>query len=89
MWKPFPFIFTTTLTIEGVIRERHQVARTVVKAADGRVPVTVGAQTTSARELVELTKLAERAGAKYIQVSPPFYFKHTEDEFFEYVSAAA
>lgn len=69
--------------------ERRQVAETVVEAAAGRVPVTVGAQTTSTRELVELAKMAERAGAEYIQVSPPFYFKHTEEDFFEYVSAAA
>ena len=69
--------------------ERLQVAETVIEAADGKVPVAVGAQTTSTREVVELARAAERLGADYIQLSPPFYFAHTEQDFFEYVTAAA
>lgn len=69
--------------------ERVQVAETVVDEAGGRVPVAVGAQTTSTRELVELARAAERIGAEYIQVSPPFYFPHTEEDFYEHVVAAA
>ena len=69
--------------------ERLQVAETVIEAADGKVPVAMGAQTTSTRELVELARAAERLGADYIQISPPFYFGHTEQDFFEFVTAAA
>jgi len=69
--------------------ERLQVAKAVVEEASGRVPVVMGAQTTSTLELVRLARAAERIGAEYIQVSPPFYFKHTEDDFYEYVVAAA
>lgn len=69
--------------------ERVSVAETVVQEAAGRVPVVMGAQTTSTAELVRLARAAERAGAAYIQVSPPFYFGHTEEDFFEYVVAAA
>ena len=69
--------------------ERLQVAETVIEAAEGRVPVAMGAQTTGTRELVELARAAEELGADYIQVSPPFYFGHTEQDFFEYVTAAA
>ena len=69
--------------------ERLQVAETVIEAADGRVPVAMGAQTTNTRELIELARAAERLGADYIQVSPPFYFGHTEEDFFEFVAAAA
>jgi dihydrodipicolinate synthase/N-acetylneuraminate lyase len=69
--------------------ERLQVAEAVVEEANGRVPVVMGAQTTSTLELVRLARAAERVGAEYIQVSPPFYFKHTEDDFYEYVVAAA
>ncbi len=69
--------------------ERLRVAETVVRAADGRVPVAMGAQTASTRELVALTRAADQLGADFIQVSPPFYFSHTEEDFFEYVSAAA
>ncbi len=71
------------------IAERLQVAETVVAAADGEVPVAVGAQTTSTRELQALARAAQTLGADYIQVSPPFYFSHTEDDFWEYISAAS
>jgi dihydrodipicolinate synthase/N-acetylneuraminate lyase len=69
--------------------ERVQVAGAVVAEAQGRIPVVMGAQTTSTRELVELARAAARLGAEYIQVSPPFYFSHTEEDFYEYVVAAA
>lgn len=69
--------------------ERVQVAEAVIQEADGRVPVVMGAQTTDTRELVALARVAERLGAEYIQVSPPFYFAHTEEDFFEYVVAAS
>jgi dihydrodipicolinate synthase/N-acetylneuraminate lyase len=68
--------------------ERLQVADTIIQEAAGRVPVVMGAQTTSTRELIQLAQAAERLGAEYIQVSPPFYFAHTEEDFFEYVAAA-
>jgi dihydrodipicolinate synthase/N-acetylneuraminate lyase len=38
---------------------------------------------------VRLAQAAEAAGADLIQVSPPFYFAHTADDFYEYVLAAA
>jgi dihydrodipicolinate synthase/N-acetylneuraminate lyase len=69
--------------------ERALVAETVVEAAGGRVPVAMGAQTTNTRELKQLAKTAQRLGCDFIQVSCPFYFTHTEDDFYEYVAAAA
>ncbi len=75
----------STLTYE----ERVEVAEAVVEEANGAVPVVMGAQTTSTRELVALARAAERIGAEYIQVSPPYYFAHTDDDFYEYVLAAA
>jgi dihydrodipicolinate synthase/N-acetylneuraminate lyase len=75
----------STMTFE----ERTDVARAVVDAAAGRVPVVMGAQTTSTRELVRLACAAERIGAEFIQISPPYYFAHTLDDFYEYVLAAA
>jgi dihydrodipicolinate synthase/N-acetylneuraminate lyase len=71
------------------IDERLAVTEAVVEQAAGRVPVAMGAMTTSTRELVDLARAAEKLGASYIQVSPPFYFRHTEDDFFEYVQAAS
>jgi dihydrodipicolinate synthase/N-acetylneuraminate lyase len=69
--------------------ERLRVAEAVVAGSDGRVPVAMGAQTTSTLELRRLAKAAERIGAEFIQVSPPFYFAHTEADFHEYVAEAA
>lgn len=69
--------------------ERVRVAEAVVQEAGGRVPVVMGAQTTSTEELARLARAAERVGAEYIQVSPPYYFAHTEEDFYEYVAAAA
>jgi len=75
----------STMTFE----ERVLVAETIVDEVAGRVPVVVGVQTTSTRELVRLAQAAERLGAEYIQISPPFYFNHTEEDFEEFVRAAA
>jgi dihydrodipicolinate synthase/N-acetylneuraminate lyase len=69
--------------------ERIQVATALVEAAAGRVGVAMGAQTTSTQELVRIARAAEAAGADMIQISPPFYFTHTNDDFYEYVLAAA
>ena len=75
----------STLTFD----ERVAVAEAVVDEAAGRVPIAMGGQTTSTRELVRLAKAAERIGADYLQVSPPFYFEHTEGDFEEHILAAA
>ncbi|MFN0166965.1 MAG: dihydrodipicolinate synthase family protein [Bryobacteraceae bacterium] len=69
--------------------ERVQVTAAVIEEANGRIPVVMGAQTTSTRELATLARTAERLGAECIQVSPPFYFPATEDDFYEFVSTAA
>ena len=69
--------------------ERIAVAEAVVEEAAGRVPIAMGGQTTSTAELVRLVREAERIGAEYVQVSPPFYFSHTEDDFYEHVLAGA
>jgi dihydrodipicolinate synthase/N-acetylneuraminate lyase len=75
----------STMTFE----ERMRVAAIVIDEVAGRVPIAVGAQTTSTLELVRLAKEAERLGADFIQVSCPFYFTHTEADFEEFILAAA
>jgi 4-hydroxy-tetrahydrodipicolinate synthase len=69
--------------------ERLQVAEAVVAETAGTLPVAMGGQTTSTREVRQLAKAAERLGVEYLQVSCPFYFTHTEEDFFEHVAAAA
>jgi dihydrodipicolinate synthase/N-acetylneuraminate lyase len=75
----------STLTFD----ERCAVVEAVIDEAAGRVPIAMGGQTTSTAELIRLVKAAERLGAAYVQVSPPFYFEHTEDDFYEHVVAGA
>jgi len=69
--------------------ERARVASIVVEEAAGRIPVAMGAQTTSTLEVVRLAEVAQRLGANFIQVSCPFYFAHTEGDFEEFARAAA
>lgn len=69
--------------------ERVAVTAAVADEAAGRVPVVMGGQTTSTIELVELARAAADVGAEFMQVSPPFYFAHTDDDFHEHVAAAA
>jgi 4-hydroxy-tetrahydrodipicolinate synthase len=75
----------STLSLE----ERLAVAETVVDEAGGAVPVALGAQTTSTHELVKLADAAGGIGADFIQVSPPFYFSHTDGDFYDYIRAAS
>jgi dihydrodipicolinate synthase/N-acetylneuraminate lyase len=69
--------------------ERKRVAAIVIDEVAGRVPVAMGAQTTSTLELRRLARAARSLGARFIQVSCPFYFTHTEGDFEDYVRAAA
>lgn len=69
--------------------ERVAIVEAVVDEAAGRVPIAMGGQTTSTRESIQLAKAAERAGAEFLQVSPPFYFGHTEGDFEEHILATA
>ena len=69
--------------------ERLAVAEAILAEAGGRVPVAMGAQSTSTRELERLIKAAGRLGADFVQISPPFYFTHTEEDFYEFILAAA
>jgi len=69
--------------------ERVRVASVVVDEVAGRVPVAMGAQTTSTLELQRLARAAKELGAQFIQISCPFYFNHTEGDFEDFVRAAA
>lgn len=75
----------STMTFE----ERVRVAAIVVDEVAGRVPVAMGAQTTSTLELVRLAEAAQALGADFIQVSCPFYFDHGEADFEAFVREGA
>ena len=69
--------------------ERVRVAEIVVDEVGDAVPVAMGAQTTSTLEVKKLARAAKSIGAKFIQVSCPYYFTHTEGDFEEFVREAA
>ena len=58
--------------------EQAQVIRTVVAAADGRVPVMAGAGTQATRTTIEAVKAAQQLGAAGALVVTPFYNKPTQ-----------
>jgi 4-hydroxy-tetrahydrodipicolinate synthase len=73
------------------LEERKLVARTIVEAADGRVPVVVGAQDTNVAVAIEMARFAEKIGACGIQLSPAYYYQanvETAGRIFEAVHQA-
>lgn len=61
--------------------QRKMVIDTQIKAVNGRAPVIVSVQNSDVAEMVELARYAEEAGADAVQVSPPFYYPCTLEDF--------
>ncbi|MEE9247286.1 MAG: 4-hydroxy-tetrahydrodipicolinate synthase [Dehalococcoidia bacterium] len=66
------------------IEERKRVLEVCLDQARGRIPVIAGTAAPGTREVIELSRHAERAGARGLQVVAPFYGKPSEDELFEH-----
>lgn len=69
--------------------EQEAVAETVIRQADGRVPVLIGTGAEDTREAVRLSRRAERLGADGVMIIPPFYSTPTEDELFHHYRTIA
>jgi len=69
--------------------EKSDVAETVIATAAGRVPVLVGAGAEDTREVVRLSRQAERLGADGVMIIPPFYSTPTEDELYRHYETVA
>ena len=52
--------------------ERHDVIKTVVKAADGKIPVIAGVSLPGTRDVIELAEDAHKAGANFITATGPY-----------------
>jgi len=74
-----------TLTLD----ERKEMADAISAEAAGVVPILVGVQGNSTREVVDLARYAARAGATAVQMSPPFYYSTTDGDMYDYVQAVA
>lgn len=64
--------------------EKRRVTEVVIEAVDGRVPVIVGCNHTSARLTASLARHAQDAGADLVMVWPPYYGVRTEEGVLDY-----
>jgi 4-hydroxy-tetrahydrodipicolinate synthase len=67
--------------------ERELVIRVVVEAAAQRVPVWVGTNAGSTREVVAFSRRAEELGAAGVMLAAPYYSLPTHDELYQHFKA--
>jgi len=64
--------------------ERKKVVEDVINEVNGRVPVIVHVGAIGTKISIELAKHAEKAGADAVSSVPPFYWKFSEAQMFNY-----
>ncbi|MEZ2142783.1 4-hydroxy-tetrahydrodipicolinate synthase [Bradyrhizobium sp. DN5] len=69
--------------------EKALVAEVVIRQAAGRVPVLVGTGAEDTREVVRLSRRAEKLGADGVMIVPPFYSTPTDDELVHHYKTVA
>ena len=69
--------------------EKIETVRFAVEKADGRVPVIAGAGGNNTRDVVEISKAMEKAGADALLSVTPYYNKATEDGLVQHFHAQA
>ena len=71
------------------MEERKRVLEICLDQVQGRIPVIAGTAAPGTREVIELSRHAEEAGAKGLQIVTPFYGKPNEDELYEHYRLVA
>jgi len=69
--------------------EHRRVVEVVIEAAAGRVPVMAGTGSNCTAEAIELTRHAERAGARAALVVNPYYNRPTQEGLYRHFRAVA
>jgi len=64
---------------------RHELIEKVCNQVDNRVPVLVGISDSSLKESLNVSKYARKCGANAVVLAPPFYYKITQTELFDYL----
>jgi N-acetylneuraminate lyase len=80
-------LYLTGSTGEGFLltpEERKRVVENVIDEVKGRIPVIVHVGAIATKISIDLAKHAEKAGADAISSVPPFYWKFSEDQMFNY-----
>src|ERR671934_2467523 len=61
-------------------REKQEVVATAVAHVNRRAPVFAGTGAETTREVVRLTKMAEREGTDGVSIIPPYFVSPTQKE---------
>ena len=69
--------------------EHHQLIKTAVEHAKGRVPIVAGTGANSTREAIELSAYAKKAGADASLSVVPYYNKPTQEGLYRHFRAIA
>jgi 4-hydroxy-tetrahydrodipicolinate synthase len=70
-------------------REKQEVVATAVAHVNRRVPVFAGTGAETTREVVRLTRMAEREGADGVSVITPYFVSPTQQEVFDHYRRVA
>jgi 4-hydroxy-tetrahydrodipicolinate synthase len=70
-------------------REKQEVVATAVAHVNKRVPVFAGTGAETTREVVRLTRMAEREGADGVSVITPYFISPTQQEIFDHYRRVA
>jgi 4-hydroxy-tetrahydrodipicolinate synthase len=65
-------------------REKQEVVATAVAHVNGRVPLLAGTGAESTREVLRLTKMAQREGAHAISVITPYFIHPSQPELYDH-----
>lgn len=64
--------------------EKQQIIATAVEHVKGRVPVFAGTGAETTREVVRLTKMAEKEGVQGVSIITPYFIKPSQQEIFDH-----
>src|SRR5262245_11811357 len=65
-------------------REKHEVIATAVEHVRGRLPVFAGTGAETTREVIRLTKMAEREKVDGVSIITPYFVSPTQQEIFDH-----
>ena len=70
-------------------KEKNDVTRVVLETVAGRVPVFIGTNSGSTREVVSLSQAAQSAGAQGVLLAPPYYSLPTPTELLDHFTTVS
>src|SRR5436189_1883483 len=70
-------------------REKQAVTAAAVAHCKGRLPVYVGTGAETTREVIRLTRMAEKEGADGVSIITPYFIKPTQAELFDHFKRVA